>query len=72
MRVSIEPSPRRGKTGGSGRVQVGSIGFAGQTGHGLKRVNRVTGQSGFGSGRVDPYFSNFFFSFSITKRLISN
>ena len=65
---------RRGKTGGSGRVRVGSIG---STGHGskrviFKRVNRVTGQSGFGSGRVDPYFSNFFFFFSITKRLISN
>ena len=60
--------PRRGKTGGSGRVRVGSTGFAGQTGHGSKRVifnrvNRVTGQSGFGSGRVDPYFSNFFFFF---------
>ena len=59
---------RRGKTGGSGRVRVGSIGSAGQTGHGskrviFKRVNRVTGQSDFGSGRVDPYFSNFFFFF---------
>ena len=64
---------RRGKTGGSGRVRVGSIGFAGQTGHGskrvfFKRVNRVTGQSGFGSGRVDPYFSNFFFFFFNYKK----
>ena len=63
---------RRGKTGGSGRVRVGSIGFAGQTGHGskrviFKRVNQVTGQSGFGSGRVDPYFSNFFFFFQLQK-----
>ena len=52
---AVEIEPRRGKTGGSGRVRVGSIGFAGQTGHGskrviFKRVNRVTGQSGFGSG----------------------
>ena len=42
---------RRGKTGGSGRVQVGSIGFVCQTGHGLKwvifkRVNRVAGRVG--------------------------
>ena len=53
----ISVTRRRGKTGGSGRVRVGSIGFAGQTGHGskrviFKRVNRVTGQPGFGSGRV--------------------
>ena len=65
---------RRGKTGGSGRVRVGSIGFAGQTGHGSKRVIFKTGQSGCGSngsrvesgresGRVDPYFSNNFFFF---------
>ena len=37
---------RRGKTGGSGRVRVGSIGFAGQTGRRSKRVNRVAGQTG--------------------------
>ena len=38
---------RRGKMGGLGRVQVESIGFAGQMGRGskriiFKRVNRVT------------------------------
>ena len=64
---------RRGKTGRSGRGRVGSIGFAGQTDHGskrviFKRVNRVTGQSGYGSGRVDPYFSNFFFFFFNYKK----
>ena len=39
---------RHGKTGGSGRVRVGSIGSRVKTGHGskhviFKRVNRVTG-----------------------------
>ena len=61
---------RHGKTGGSGQVRVGLIRFAGQTGHGskpviFKRVNRVAGQSGRKSGRVDPYFSNKFFFWEI-------
>ena len=38
--------------------RVGSIGSAGQTGHGSKWVNQV-------GGRVDPYFSNKFFNFII-------
>ena len=41
----------------AGRVRVESIGFAGQTGRGskriiFKRVNRVVGQSGRGSSQV--------------------
>ena len=62
--------------------RTGRVGFgSGQSG---LRVKRVTGQNGSFlngltglrvnrvSGRVDPYFSNNFFFFSITKRLISN
>ena len=52
---------RCGKMGRLSRVQVISIGFAGQTGCEskrviFKRVNWVTGQ-------VDPYFSNKIFFF---------
>ena len=49
--------------GGSSRVQVGSIRFVGQTGHGSIEL-RV------GSGRVYPYFSNkFFFFFQLQKQI---
>ena len=63
---------RHGKTGGSSRVRVGSIGSRVKTGHGSKRVifkwvNRVTGQTGRGLSRVTSQveltriFQNFFF-----------
>ena len=63
---------RHGKTGGSGRVRVGSIGSRVKTGHGSKRVifkqvNRVAGQTGHGLSRVASrvkltrIFQNFFF-----------
>ena len=65
---------RRGKTGGSGRVWVGSIGFGGQSG---LCVKRVTGQNEsflnesiglqVGLGRVDLYFSNKNFFFQLQK-----
>ena len=51
---------RHGKTGGSGRIRVGSNGLRVKTGHGskrviFKRVNRVTGQTGCGSNGSDPF-----------------
>ena len=59
--------------------RVGSIGFAGQTGHGSKRVilngsirlrvNQVL--SRVGSGQVYPYFSKFFF-FQLQKQINDN
>ena len=60
---------RRGKTGGSGRVRVGSIGFTGQTGHGSKRVifkqvNRVAGRVGSG---WPVFFKLFFFNYKKTN-----
>ena len=65
---------RHGKTGGSGRVWVGSIGSRVKTGHGSKRVifklvNRVAGQTGRGLSRVTSrvkltrIFQKFFFFF---------
>ena len=63
---------RRGKTGGSGWVQVESIGFAGQTGRRskwviFKRVNQVAGQSGGGLSQVEVtrIFQTFFFFLNI-------
>ena len=60
---------RRGKMGGSGWVWVGSIGFAGQTGHGskrviFKRVNWVAGQVGL--TRI------FHFFFQLQKQINDN
>ena len=43
---------RRGKTGGLGRVRVGLIRFASQTGHGSKWVNQVASQSVCRSSQV--------------------
>ena len=68
---------RRGKTVRSGRVE--SIEFEGQSGLCVKWVtsqnksflNESIGLQ-VGLGRVDLYFSNKFFFFSIAKRLISN
>ena len=61
---------RRGKTGGSDRVRVGSIGFVGQKGHGskrviFKRVNRVAGQTDQIASRVEltRIFQTIFFFF---------
>ena len=62
---------RRGKAGGSSWVQVESIGFAGQTSRGskrvmFKRVNQI-------ASRVDLYFSNkFFFFFQLQKQINDN
>ena len=67
---------RHGKTGGSSRVRVGSIGSRVKTGHGSKRVifkwvNRVTGQTGRGLSRVTSQveltriFQKFFFFFEV-------
>ena len=46
---------RHGKTGGAGRVWVGSIRSRVKTSHGS---NGLQVESGCESGRVDPYFSN--------------
>ena len=49
----------------SGRVE--SIGFAGQSGHGSKRVNRVTGRVGLG---LPVFFKQvFFFFFQLQKQI---
>ena len=66
----------RGKTGRSGRVRVRSIRFAGQTGHGSKRVifkwvNHVAGQSGSELSRVGsglPVFFKIFFFFNYKNK----
>ena len=59
---------RRDKTGGLGRVLVGSIGFVGQSGRGskrviFKRVNRFAGWVGLRVRLSLPVFFNFFFFF---------
>ena len=68
--VDILVNSRHGKTGGSGRVRVGSIGSRVKTGYGskrviFKRVNWVAGQMGRGLSRVEltRIFQNFFFFF---------
>ena len=65
-------SLRNGKTGGSGRVRVGSIESRVKTGHGSKRVifkwvNWVAGQTGRGLSRVKltRIFQFFFFFFEV-------
>ena len=59
-----------GKTGGLGRVWVGSIDSRVKTGHKSKQVNQVAGQTGRGLSRVASWVEltrifQFFFFFEV-------